>query len=281
MSFLAAGHVPDVGPYGITVRRAVDFLAAQVPADGYVGGVDGSRMYGQGIVTLALAEVYGAESDGLRKQRIHDALTRSLKVILDAQRVAKDPVHAGGWRYETKSPDSDLSLSGWNALALRACRNIGLEVPDEAVGGATSYVLRCFRAEQGGFSYQPGLDASPGMTGVGILSLQLLMPRKSAEPTTRPEALAGAATLAKAQINSATRFSYYSHYYVTQASFQIGNESWDAVWKNARESLLSLQAPDGGWPQSATAEEPDRVYATAMSVLTLCVPYEVLPIYQR
>src|SRR5438874_11713416 len=56
MSFLACGHTPDVGRYGNVLRAATDYLSKAVPEDGYVGRVDGSRMYGQGIVTLALAE---------------------------------------------------------------------------------------------------------------------------------------------------------------------------------------------------------------------------------
>ena len=78
MAFLAAGHTPDVGPYGVVVRRALDWLVQQVPPDGYVGNGDGSRMYGQGIVTLALAEAYGVETDGVKRERLHAAITRAL-----------------------------------------------------------------------------------------------------------------------------------------------------------------------------------------------------------
>src|SRR5262249_27682918 len=61
MSFLSTGHTPDTGKYGPVVRHAADYLLKSIPDDGYVGRADGSRMYGQGIVTLALAEVYGVE----------------------------------------------------------------------------------------------------------------------------------------------------------------------------------------------------------------------------
>ena len=63
MAFLAGGHTPDVGRHGGVVRDAVDFLVRQQPEDGYYGKLDGSRMYGHGIVTLALAEAYGVEPD--------------------------------------------------------------------------------------------------------------------------------------------------------------------------------------------------------------------------
>ena len=42
-----------------------------------------------------------------------------------------------------------------------------------------------------------------------------------------------------------------------------------------------MQLPSGAWPQSASPEEPGEVYATAMAVLTLSVPNQVLPLYQK
>jgi hypothetical protein len=53
------------------------------------------------------------------------------------------------------------------------------------------------------------------------------------------------------------------------------------VWKTTQDQLLAVQMEDGGWPQSRQGEEPGRAYATSMAVLTLAVPYRLLPIYQR
>jgi hypothetical protein len=74
---------------------------------------------------------------------------------------------------------------------------------------------------------------------------------------------------------------YYSMYYSTQAAFQAGPPIWPVIWLVTQDRLLVTQMKDGGWPQSRSGEEPGRVYATAMSVLTLSVPYRLLPIYQR
>jgi hypothetical protein len=52
MAYLAGGHTPDVGKYGLVVRRAMDRLVEFVPEDGYFGKVDGSKMYGQGSQRL-------------------------------------------------------------------------------------------------------------------------------------------------------------------------------------------------------------------------------------
>src|SRR4051812_31150949 len=87
MAFLACGHTPGAGRYGLVVRGGVDFLLAQSQPDGYYGKTHDKGMYDQGIVTLALAEAYGVEPDEGRRQRMHAELTKAVKVILDAQAI--------------------------------------------------------------------------------------------------------------------------------------------------------------------------------------------------
>src|ERR1700683_3219693 len=174
MSFLASGHVPDEGKYGLAVRAAMEFLIRSAPGDGYFGKVDGSRMYGQGIATVALAEAYGADHDPARRARAARVLRQCVQVFFSAQDVAKPGNFAGGWRYEPTNQDSDLSLSGWGALSLRAAANIGIDVPKDRVSRAVGFVRRRHRVGQGGFAYQPGADSSIAMTGVGMLNLYLL-----------------------------------------------------------------------------------------------------------
>jgi hypothetical protein len=276
MAMLATGHVADQGKYGLSVRQAEDFLIKQAPVDGYFGHVDGSRMYGQGIVTLALAEASGVETDPQRQKQLRTVLESAVKVILMAQDVQKDQQFAGGWRYEPQSGDSDLSLSGWCALALRAATAIGMDVPKDRADRAAGFVLKCFRVDQGGFCYQPGQDCSIAMTGVGVLNLYLL------DAAARPEAKSGGKWLAAHPVADDTRMPYYAMYYDTQAAYQTGGDLWPAVWANIQARLMPAQdATDGGWPQSHSGEEPGRVYATSMAMLTLAVPYRLLPIYQR
>src|SRR3954463_9813995 len=43
LAFLASGHTPEVGRFGVTVRTAADYLATLNPEGGYFGG-DASRM---------------------------------------------------------------------------------------------------------------------------------------------------------------------------------------------------------------------------------------------
>jgi hypothetical protein len=276
MSMLASGNTPDEGKYGLTVRAAEDYLIKQTPEDGYFGTVDGSRMYGQGIITLALAEASGVEPDVGRRTAMRGVLARAVKIILDAQDIQKDQNFAGGWRYEPQSNDSDLSLSGWNALALRAAESVGLSVPKDRAQRAAAFVLKCYKPDEHGFSYQPGAGASIAMTGVGVLNLFLL------DAADRPEAADGARWLMAHPVGDDTRMPYYSMYYATQAAYQAGGDVWPAVWASIQAKLLPTQnKSDGGWPQSHSGEEPGRVYATSMAILTMSVPYRLLPVYQR
>jgi len=279
LAFLASGHTPEVGRFGVTVRTAADYLANLNPENGYFGR-DESKMYGHCIVTLALAEAYGTEVDEIQRRRIRAALEKSLKVIYAAQDMKKEkPQFEGGWRYQPQSTDSDLSVSAWAMIALRACESAGLQVPKARVDRAAAYIRRCYRAEQRGFSYQGEGEANAAMTGAALLNLYLL-DAVDAE-------LGGAATkfFIDKPVRDGTQHYYYALYYTTQASFQAGEPAWSAVWKNNSDQLLALAQKDGSWPAKPDVPGNDqknaRVYATAMGVLTLSVPLRVLPIYQR
>ena len=113
------------------------------------------------------------------------------------------------------------------------------------------------------------------MTGVAVLNLFLL------DASDRDEVVHGVQYILDHPVNNETRFPYYTMYYTTQSAFQAGEPAWPIVWNQNRQRLLKSQLPDGGWPQSASTEEPGRVYATSLAVLTLSVPYRLLPTYQR
>ena len=264
---------------GLHAPPAADYLANLNPEGGYFGR-DESRMYGHCIVTLALAEAYGTEVDEIQRRRIRSTLEKSLKVIYAGQDMRKEkPQFEGGWRYQPQSSDSDLSVSAWAMMAMRACESAGLPVPKARVDRAAAYLRRCYRPEQRGFSYQGEGEANAAMTGAALLNLYLL-DAVDAE-------LGGAASkfLIDKPVRDNTQHYYYALYYTTQAAFQAGDPAWSAVWKNNSEQLLASVGKDGSWPGKPDVPGNDqknaKIYATAMSVLTLSVPLRVLPIYQR
>ena len=281
LTFLAEGQTPDSGRYGTTVRQALDYLASKVPEDGYAGNLDGSRMYGQAIVTLALAEAMGVEPVVEKRSRERAALERLVAAILKAQAVNKPDVYAGGWRYEPGAGDSDISLSGWNALALRAAQEAGVEVPADSFRRAASFVSRCYEPSTRTFAYQPGGERRLGATGAGVLSL-LLLP---CDPSDREKAARAARELRDHPVDAQNAYPFYTIYYVTHAGYAAGEEVWEPIAKVTIDLLIKSQSSDGSWQElsgsAPNGNEPGRVYRTAMALLTLSVPQHVLPIYQR
>ena len=275
MAFLACGNAPGRGRYGQNVRQAIDFLLRQTTDGGYFGRIDSGRMYTHGIATLALAEAYGVEIDPPRRAALRVKLQQAIDVIFKAQDINKDPNNSGGWRYEPTSGDSDMSLSGWNALALRAAQAVGFNVPAERVQRAVGFVLKCYRPDDKAFGYQSGNPASPAMTGVALLNLYVM------DAGDRPETAAGGEYLLSHPVTDDSRFPYYSTYYAAQGAHQAGGAVWSTVWKLTQARLLAEQEKEGSWPQSHSSEEPGRIYATTMALLTLSIPYRLLPVYQR
>jgi len=235
------------------------------------------------IATLALAEVSGMETDDLQKRKVKAVLDRCLKVILLAQQSRKNkPIHIGGWRYEPASADSDITVTTAAAAALRACRDAGMDVPQEAFDHAIAFVLNCYRADQKGFTYQGEGATSINWTAEGIVGLHLLgASEKVPDPAVR--------WLSDLPVKDGSRLFYQSLFYATRAGLMSTGPSdrtvWPAVWKNASDQLLPLQLKDGAWParrdEIGADDRPGRFYPTAMALLTLTTPMRMLPLYQR
>lgn len=275
MAYLSSGRMPDVGKHGMVVRNGIDYLIKSCPDDGYYGKVDSSQLYGHAIATLALAEVYGMETDATQRVKARQALERSVKVLLAAQNVKKDDLNRGGWRYEVGSGDSDLSVTSWCILALRAANSAGISVPRESADRAAEFVLNCWRPDQKGFAYQPRGEVSLSMTSAGLLDLHLL------GRGSRLEVAAAARYLREHPLDDKPEYPYYARYQVTHAAFHAGGDTWRTTWERAQSKVLQSQQKDGSWPQSRNSKEPGSTYATAISVMTLSIPLRLLPTHQR
>ncbi len=281
MAFLAKGHVPDEGPYGEVVNRSVDFVVGRQRNNGLIFTQGGGPMYSHGISTLMLSEVVGMTS-GERERKVREVLAQAVKLILDAQRIKQaNSRFRGGWRYQHTSKDSDLSVTGWQLMALKAAKNAGAVVPVEAINDAIGYVKRSY-AKGGGFSYQPGRGPSVAMTSTGVLCLQIAGYHLLVESGKRfhPEALASGEWLLKHLFNKyGGGHFHYAVYYFSQAMWQLGGKYWQA-WQSTFERLaLANQNADGSWP--VVYRQAGPTFSTSMMVLALAVKYCYLPIYQR
>ena len=274
MAFMAAGHVPGEGPYGDQLLRGVRWVLDHQKNNGmFVFRAGHGPMYAHGISTLMLAEVAGMVDKSLAR-RIRDALEKAVVLIIKAQLVPKGIQHAGGWRYQINSNDSDLSVTGWQLLALRAARNIGCDVPKKSIDLAVAYVRRC--ASPGGFGYHPGHGVTATRTGTGILCLEICGEHKA------KETMNAAANLMRRPLGFDDSFYFYGVYYCTVGMFQVGGQYWERTRDHITSQLLRIQRGDGRWEASNGNEHTyGAVYATSLSVLALAVEYQYLPIYQK
>jgi hypothetical protein len=277
MAFLAAGHVSgEPGPYRETVERGIKYVLAHQRSDGMlVANASHGPMYCHGISTLMLAEVVGMTSDPALAERTQLALTKAVKLILMAQNLAKSPENAGGWRYQPTSRDSDISVSGWQLMALRAAKSAGCAVPAENIDKAVAYLKHC-AVPGGGFAYQPGQGANNPRSGTGVLALEICGEHNT------PQAVAGADYLAKHPPHWSSPYFFYEVYYCSQAMFQMGDKYFLNYYPKLVQILLDHQERDGSWLSGdGNDRSGGRNYCTAMAILALAVEYRYLPIYQR
>lgn len=273
MALMAAGHFPERSDYGEHLRRGILFLVKQAESNkGYLGK-DGGRMYGHGICTLALAEAYGMMATPEDNLIVRNALRSAIKVILDSQ-ATSDNQHKGGWRYEPRPGDADLSVAAWQILALRAAQNCRLEVPEAQIKLATDYVRGTYVANQG-FSYQRG-GPTPAMRCAGVVCMKVLGADKTPEDIEKIEK--SAAILDSVNLTGGSHY-YYQCYYVATAANMMGDEQREKTLPKLESALLKLQMPHGEFNKHSGHD--GGVYATAFSVVCLAVRYQYLPIYQE
>ena len=284
MAFLSAGHVPGEGPYAEVVEAGVRFILNNQQTNGLLASRNngGAEMYYHGICALMLAEVVGM-TEGHRADELKKRLESAVAVIFAAQRKGtgfNQDRDRGGWRYSIAGLDADLSVTGWQVLALRAAKNVGCDVPQERIRAANDYVKRCFDARSGGFTYTSYGNVTVPCTGVGILCLEL----GGKESHQSAEGLKAGGYLLKTPLNPFQQHFFYGVYYTSQAMFQLGDNYWKSYREDLHKLLLRSNAPNANGSWVGRGSDDARygpAYCTAMAVLALTVEYRFLPIYQR
>ncbi len=274
MAFLSAGHVPGEGPYGGVVEKGARWVMRQQQPNGLIATENGHEMYHHGICTLMLAEVAGMTNGALARE-IRDRLAKAVALIIKAQRMQGSD--RGGWRYTVVPISSDISVTGWQIMALRAAKNLGCDVPAETIDRAIGYIQRCHDKGSGGFCYMPNSGVTTPCTGTSILALELCGKNLHRSP----EVLRAGSYLLKHPPRWHEAHFFYGIYYGSQAMFQLGDNYWNFYRPQLHEVLLRHQKNNGSWEGTAYDAAFGPHYCTAMAVLALTVEYRFLPIYQR
>ncbi len=297
MAFLSAGHSPGDGRFADLLRKAVDFsldcqhedgLFCQVEPPPFVVCYNAAHtaFYNHGITGLMLGEVYGT-STKLQNQRIRDALPHAIELLGEYQFDKRQKGDEGGWRYfeEFEDSDSDMSCTVWQLMLLRSAKNAQFDVPEKIVDDAVAYVERCYDFEQEYFRYALyGKEQYPsgGAVGGAIVSLSMAGKHETRKARRAIEwVLAQNIETYGSNLDPGGNY-HYGLYYGSQATYLMGGEYWLKYYPRLVKVLLDNQRPDGSWPPDAGIAAPfGSSYSTALAVLALTPPYQLLPIYQR
>ena len=207
LPFLAAGQSHETnGPYKGVVRRGLAWLTAF--QDKKTGQLGKGTMYEHALGTMTLCEAYGLTRD----PKLQAHAQAALMFLQDAQNDK-----TGGWHYAANPPtDGDLSVTGWQIMALKSGEMAGLKVDPQTYANANRFLSSVSKGKSNGLaSYMSETGATPTMSAVGLLCKQNLGLKRD-EP-----AHAEATTLLMANLRQSAANPYFE-YYATQCPTAIG-----------------------------------------------------------
>jgi hypothetical protein len=304
LAFMAHGHNPSEGVYGERLEKAIDFILSCQKENGLIAvrAPDGPQIvrrvqheigqttvYNHAIAALALSEVYGM-GQLKRAEQIEKVINKALAATFEMQRWPKQrgAIDEGGWRYLDRFTldDSDLSITGWQLMFLRSARNAGFDVPEKAINDAVGYVQRCFSEEYGAHGYVtgPGDHRSRAMGRAGILALAHAGYHNSSEAKRTGEWLLQFTFEDYNSDDGLARDRYhYSLFNCCQGMYQLGSPYYEQFFPTAVRNVLKHQRPGGFWDlENFDLDKPfGNSYTTALVLLALATPNEILPIFQR
>jgi hypothetical protein len=277
LAFQGAGYTPlsDKGePFTDNVAKGWTALLGKQAADGsfFQSGQATSQLYTQAFCTIALCELYGMT----REERYREPAQRALDYCVSVQ------APEGGWKY-FPGTGSDLSVTGWFAMALQSGRMAGLNVPSKTLVNIGEFLDSVSHEYGSRYAYQENSSHTKSMTAEGLLCRQYLGWRREDE-----RLLQGANYLIEnlPDWDRSDRDAYY-WYYATQVCHHMEGQHWQK-WNNVMRELLPRRQEKqgrerGSWnPEGFKwSSEGGRLFITCLSTYMLEVYYRHLPIYQQ
>ncbi len=275
MAFLAGGHLPDRGQHGLVVRRTYDYVAGRGLESGLLSD-SGTRMYSHAFATLFLAEIAGMVDGDLARA----PLERAVNLIVDSQNAH------GGWRYNAFDRETDLSVTVCQLQALRAARNIGVQVPGDTIARAMAYVQQSrvprgrsqgqyYYKIHGRGAYEKADEYAINAAALTALSSAGIHDRDLSDPVLNflDRSYGGIADYYREHY-----YFWYGNYYAAQAYYQHGGPRLRRFYERLASDLLTSQRADGSWENRVG---PGDEFATAVACILLQMPKQYLPIFQR
>ncbi|MFG0240355.1 MAG: prenyltransferase/squalene oxidase repeat-containing protein [Gimesia chilikensis] len=279
LAFLGAGYTQEEGDYSDNLKRAIGWMVENQRSNGFLGGeaTHYARMYSHAMATYALAEAYGLQSDPRSNPQLREAVGRAIAYIVENQ----NP-YDGGWRY-VKGQKSDMSMFGWQLMALKSAEIAGIPIPSDTKRLMVKFLKERSLGKNNGLAtyrlMEPATPPTSAMTAESLFCKQMLGIRRD-NPACRE-----AIQFISDRPPRLSEYNLYYWYYGTLAMYQYGGAPWRDWNEDLRDLLISEQVTRGenagSWdPRPPWGPYGGRLYSTTISTLCLEVYYRFLPLYQ-
>lgn len=284
LAFLAVGvSEREPSPDQERTIRGLDYLVSVQDESGCFGLRRGNYMYNHSIATFCMAEA----ADLTRNQRYRDAAERGLRFSAQTQQPG------GGWDYTAaRTLRNDLSITGWQVMAMHAAQQAGIFYPAEMEQKVRRFIRRA--AKKSGWAVYADRGIGKGRGGISIAAVGMLSKLYLGWSPKSPEIRRAAEHIVRRPPDPDQRVDWertfqssYYWYYATLSLFHVGGEAWDAWNVLLQRTVLPLQEdkgeqkgswdPDPNWLGSAGG----RIATTALNVLTLEVYYRYTPLSRK
>ena len=274
MPYLGAGQTHLQGRYQQEVAQGLRWMLQKQKPDGSLshGNSGNPQMYAHGQATIVLCEAFALTGD--------ENFRRPAQKAVDF--IVKSQGRDGGWRYKPREPVGDLSVVGWQLMALQSARTAGLTVPEHVLENGGHFLDSVQHSEGAQYYYMaPRKNPSETMTAEGLLSRMYLGWTKE-----DPGLVSGVDFLAENHLPQSGKPNIYYWYYGTQVMHHMGGENWDKWNKQMREILVRQQNKQGtkagSWSfRSPHSQSGGDIYTTALATCTLEIYYRHAPLFKR
>lgn len=289
LCFLGGGYDhKSPSKYRPVIAKSIAYILSVQKPDGMIG----DRNYEHAIATMALVEAYGMSSDpDLRKpaQQAVDAL-----IARQAIENKDDPYSGLLWDYSRPNPQRlDISVTGWNVMALKSAYGAGLNVKD-SITGAKKALERVWKAANPDWEKKtdPYKDTTifpytwnsvtnkterDHLSFVGA-TCAVFMGHKSGDIML--ETMLND-SVARWVDNGAYKKNMYACYYLSLSMFQAGGDRWEKCLQTIIPNTIDTQSKaddctNGSWNwegQTWHGSKIGRVLTTEYNILNLQVAY--------
>jgi hypothetical protein len=273
LPFLGAGQTHQTGIYQEAVSKGLRWFIDHQKPDGDLrhGTSSNHGMYAHGQAAIVLCEAYAMTGD----EQLRIPAQKAIDFIVMAQHPA------GGWRY-SPGQEGDMSVVGWQLMALQSARAAKLTVPDSTLELASHFLDSVSHADGAQYSYQPRQRPNEAMTAEGLLSRMYLGWNKR----DNPPLVDGVAWLVDEHLPDARKTNMYYWYYATQVMHHHGGPEWERWNLKMRHALTETQVSSGrdagSWsPGGRHGAAGGRLYMTSLATCTLEVYYRHAPIFRQ